>query len=98
MLRAPGALPGVSVMLLGELQRLLRRLPFGRVSTPRSAPPVAPSDDDTVMPRTEAEIVQAAETLGLIVPDACMPGVVANLALLDTHAVILLGRPRRVGP
>ncbi len=44
------------------------------------------------LPRTEREIAVTARARGLAVPDACMPGVVANLALLDSHAGILLGR------
>lgn len=44
------------------------------------------------LPRTITEIECAAESLDLAIPDACMPGVVANLALLDTHADTLLDR------
>ena len=47
------------------------------------------------IPRLEREIVASASTLGLGIPDACVPGVVANLALLDGHADILLGRQPR---
>jgi sodium/bile acid cotransporter 7 len=43
------------------------------------------------IPRSEAEIVGAAQRGGLTVPGACMPGVVANMALLDRHAQNLLG-------
>lgn len=44
------------------------------------------------IPRTESEIDTAAKALGLPIPDACMPGVVANLALLYTHVDCLLGQ------
>jgi len=40
----------------------------------------------TTLPRTEDEIAAAAEELGLRIPDACLAGVIANLALLDLHA------------
>lgn len=46
------------------------------------------------MPRTQDEIVEAASAVSLPIPDACMPGVIANLALLDSHAEILLGADR----
>ncbi len=45
----------------------------------------------TVVPRTEDEIAQAAKTAGMTIPQACIPGVVANLGLLDRHAGTLLG-------
>jgi sodium/bile acid cotransporter 7 len=44
----------------------------------------------TALPRTEAEISSAAATIGLPIDPACMPGVVANMALLDRHAGIML--------
>ncbi|SEJ26812.1 solute carrier family 10 (sodium/bile acid cotransporter), member 7 [Sphingobium sp. AP50] len=44
----------------------------------------------TALPRTEAEISSAAATIGLPIDPACMPGIVANMALLDRHAGIML--------
>jgi sodium/bile acid cotransporter 7 len=44
------------------------------------------------IPRTEDEIADAAAKQGFAVPDACMPGVAANLDLLGHHAEILLGK------
>lgn len=41
------------------------------------------------VPRTEAEITVAAAALGIIIPPACLPGVIANLALLARHAATL---------
>ena len=41
------------------------------------------------LPRSENDIAQAAIQLGLTIPDACMPGVVANMALLARHAETL---------
>lgn len=42
------------------------------------------------LPRTENEIVAAAEAVAMPIAPACMPGVAANLALLDRHAQTLL--------
>lgn len=47
--------------------------------------------DADPIPRTEAAIAAAAVAIGLTIPAACLPGVVANLALLDRHAAILRG-------
>ncbi len=44
------------------------------------------------LPRSDDAINAAAVALGLPIPEACMPGVAANLLLLDGHADILLGR------
>lgn len=44
----------------------------------------------TPIPRTEAEISSAATAAKLPIDPACMPGVVANMALLDRHAAIML--------
>jgi sodium/bile acid cotransporter 7 len=46
------------------------------------------------LPDSEREIAAAAAALGLTIPDACMPGVTANLALLDRHAATLSGAIR----
>jgi len=43
------------------------------------------------LPRTESEAAEAAARLGFTIPDPCMPGVVANLAVLADHAETLLG-------
>lgn len=50
------------------------------------------TDARLAIPRTESEIDTAAKALGLHIPEACMPGVVANLALLHSHADTLLGQ------
>ncbi|MBB3981321.1 sodium/bile acid cotransporter 7 [Sphingobium fontiphilum] len=42
------------------------------------------------LPQTEVEIAEAACAIGMTIPPACMAGVVANMALLDRHAAILL--------
>lgn len=46
------------------------------------------------LPRSEKDIAAAAAALGLTIPDACMPGVTANLALLDRHVMTLSGEAR----
>jgi sodium/bile acid cotransporter 7 len=43
------------------------------------------------LPRTESEIEATAAMRDFTIPEACMPGVVANLALLDRHAATLAG-------
>ncbi|MBE2992228.1 hypothetical protein IFR23_09370 [Sphingomonas sp. CFBP 13603] len=53
--------------------------------------------DALALPRTDAEISLAAAGIDLAIPDACMPGVVANLALLDTHARNLRDGSRETG-
>ncbi len=52
--------------------------------------PPFPSLSTDTLPRTEAEVAVAAAAIGLTVPDACLPGVLANLALLASHAERLL--------
>lgn len=42
------------------------------------------------IPLTEAEVTEAAGARGLAVPEACMSGVIANMALLQRHANTLL--------
>jgi len=51
---------------------------------------------DTAVPRTCTEIEIAAERRGFTVPDACLPGVIETLAVLDDHAARLLGDAPRV--
>jgi sodium/bile acid cotransporter 7 len=48
------------------------------------------SDRLAPLPRTEEEISRAAAAIGLRIDPACMPGVVANMALLDRHSGIML--------
>lgn len=70
----------------------------GRTST---AAPGTSADhvnkDSLALPRTDAEIALAAASIDLPVPEACMPGVAANLALLDTHASNLRDESRETG-
>jgi sodium/bile acid cotransporter 7 len=60
----------------------------------------APAADETMaehgaLPRTESEINEAAARSGFTIAEPCMPGVVANLAVLSDHAETMLGH--RVG-
>ncbi len=50
------------------------------------------------LPRTEADIHRAADAIGLPIEAACMPGVVANMALLDRYAGLLLGHNESTAP
>ncbi len=43
------------------------------------------------MPRDAEDAVRVASALGLTIPADCLPGVTANLALLDHHAGIFRG-------
>jgi len=43
------------------------------------------------IPRTQDEAERAAAALGMSIPDACLPGLLANLALLQSHAERLFG-------
>jgi len=42
------------------------------------------------LPRTEAEVLALAADQGFAIPQACLPGVVSNMALLQRHADTLL--------
>ena len=78
-----------------QLQLFLRTALAGRFRR-QAIPRDAAAADEAVaghwaLPRTESEISEAAARLGLTIPDPCMPGVVANLAVLADHAETLLG-------
>jgi hypothetical protein len=49
---------------------------------------------EETIPTSLAEILRAAEALDLPIDDACLPGVLANLALLSSHAEVMLGDNR----
>jgi sodium/bile acid cotransporter 7 len=49
------------------------------------------SDEIASLPLDTAAVQQAAAAVALTIPDACLPGLVANLALLDGHAAVLRG-------
>lgn len=40
---------------------------------------------DRTLPRTEQEITAVAKAIGMPVPGACMPGLIATFAVLDGH-------------
>ena len=45
------------------------------------------------IPLTEPEVVETAQERGLTIPEACLPGVLSNMALLKRHAETLLAAP-----
>lgn len=47
---------------------------------------------ETRIPLTEEEVLAIAATLDLPIIPVCMPGVLANLTLLDRHARTLMAR------
>lgn len=56
-----------------------------------SEPQESPEAHIPALPQTAEQAADAAAGLGMTIPEACMPGVVANLALLGRHAEILRG-------
>lgn len=48
--------------------------------------------EESRIPLTEDEAMAVAATLDMPIFPACMPGVLANLALLDRHARTLLAQ------
>jgi hypothetical protein len=88
--------------IVRRLQPILQRVSGSHLEgTSHIAGPTPPGDpagmNGATLPRTIAEVARVAESLGMAIPDACMPGVVANLALLDTHVDALLDRATRGG-
>lgn len=80
-----------AVTIITALRHFLRHVRVQREGISAAIDP----HDTTALPRTRSEIVQTAAMIDLTIPDACMPGVEANLALLDTHARALLQAARR---
>ncbi|BBC73818.1 bile acid:sodium symporter [Altererythrobacter sp. B11] len=66
---------------------------FRREAETQAAAAVPPA-----IPSTEAEVTEVAGALGLPVPASCMPGVLANMALLQRHADTLLAPPETSRP
>lgn len=50
---------------------------------------ISSTDDAVLPPAGEAGAIEAAAAVGMVIPEACLPGVVANLALLARHAETL---------
>lgn len=46
-----------------------------------------PADALPPIPQGDA-VIEAARAIGLVIPEVCLAGVRANLALLDRHAAI----------
>ena len=74
------------LMIFHQLQLFLCAFLAGRFQRQAIAAEAA-----VALPRTAAEIGAAAAAIGMSIPEACMPGVVANMALLDKHAGNLRG-------
>ena len=77
------------LMIFHQLQLFVCAALAGRFRSAAEARETA-----NAIPRTEAEIAAAAKAVGLPIPDACLPGVTANLALLERHAATLRGTPQ----
>lgn len=45
------------------------------------------------LPESDTAVAEAAEAAGLTIPAPCLPGVMANIALLRGHAETLLTPP-----
>ncbi|MCJ2179037.1 hypothetical protein [Novosphingobium album (ex Hu et al. 2023)] len=71
------------------------RLAISRWFTPRAARgdegDVAPAPAVAQVPQAPEEIAEAAVAAGIVIPEACAPGVAANLALLASHAERMRG-------
>jgi sodium/bile acid cotransporter 7 len=74
------------LMIFHQLQLFLCAVLAGRFQREAIA-----AEASATLPRTEAGIAAAAAAVGVAIPEACMPGVVANMALLDKHAGNLRG-------
>lgn len=81
------------LMIFHQLQLLLCAALAARFARQAQTLAVIPP-----LPRSEADIHRAADAIGLPIDTACMPGVVANMALLDRHAGLLLGRDESAAP
>ncbi|MBA3053490.1 MAG: bile acid:sodium symporter [Sphingomonadales bacterium] len=83
------------LMIFHQLQLFLCAWLAGRFGRELPAHPVdAAARHDAAMrrvPQGEAEAAAAAGALGIVIPAPCLPGVVANLALLGRHAAALDG-------
>lgn len=73
----------VCAALAGHYRRQGERMALANGATAAQAEPPA-------LPRTVSEIEAAAAAQGITIPDACMPGVIANLGLLSDHVDVLL--------
>lgn len=81
------------LMIFHQLQLFLCAALAGRFRRQLDKAEAASAKVETAilpLPRTEAEIAQAASAGGMTVPPDCMAGVIANMTLLDRHAGILL--------
>lgn len=90
----PAAQVGVIIlplMIFHQIQLFLCAALAGRFARQGTNEPTAQRPS---LPRTVQEIESASDKLGLTIPESCMAGVTANLALLDRHADILFETDR----
>lgn len=88
----PSAQVGLIVlplMIFHQLQLFLCAALAGYFARQAVRAAVPAGDARDPLPRTAEEIAAVAHGRGLAVPEACLPGIIANLAVLDTHAAIL---------
>lgn len=79
---ALGSLKAPCRVIARFLRRVSRTIGINRSSPTATVDAIAID----AIPRTTSEIIAAAAAIDMVVPAACMPGVVANLAILDDHA------------
>jgi sodium/bile acid cotransporter 7 len=77
------------LMIFHQLQLFVCAVLANRYKRAREAEELAASALPGIA-RAPADIAERAAALGLAIPEACMPGVAANMALLDRHAQTLL--------
>ena len=77
------------LMIFHQLQLFACAVLAGRFSKEADA-----RDAALLVPQGAEQAAQAAAARGMVMPDACIPGVVANLALLARHAETLKGGDR----
>lgn len=83
------------LMIFHQLQLFVCAVLAARLRREDDAREAAETIAGSSIPRSDTAIAEAAAALGMAIPEACLPGVSANLALLDEHATVLLGKSDR---
>ena len=83
------------LMIFHQLQLFVCAVLAARLRREDDAREAAETIAGSSIPRSDTAIAEAATALGMAIPEACLPGVSANLALLDEHATVLLGKSDR---
>jgi sodium/bile acid cotransporter 7 len=86
------------LMIFHQLQLFVCAVIAARLRREDDARQAAEAIAGSGIPRSDAEIAEAAAERGMTIPAACLPGVSANLALLEGHAATLLGTAERQTP